>query len=733
MAKKTAVPAKQAVLYKPYAINRIPGAGQTSYPPSDDHPFGANDERSLKFREDYCWAADTRGIILLILWWDGKFDSIVVWERNKIGDQEWFDTYLASVGLEGKKLDRVLNDCGGAVPEEAQDPLSNKSEIHEVVAAWTSGLLFDISQNVSEFMWDYYKIPYVRSFALAITKIKKGNKVGIHELDFLLRIGGDKMDGWEMSSSIGHFRKFNDLSEAEFSISGTTGIKMSVAGTDYYTYRFRNFEAYGCGVVRKFNIDEFVATDKYLMDDLKNTMYGNDDFQKLFGINQQLWNTSTKTPVDYFYSGVIPGHTNEDLPPGKYTIEYVGGGLGKNGSRVIYNYAPPLTWRNRFAPKEILNHCKELIHFGGPIELSGLPGPRFTLHPRTLEPLVINQWVYDVWSAIKWNLLSTSICGDFGSKTRIFVERVCKNNTTFKSGLYYCLNTYMKINELEHLDAVTDGTSAKPLSIAIKPYTEAAVLVSPEMAYETVTYHDIADQPWNIGFCTWPSWKEIGINISDAQNIWRSVYDQDYQDVDAIIQTGKSVGITLSYGDSTLVASAICEYYNYLRQNDPLMCQSSSSSEENTCETKMRIDEIPSEKFAYKRGKNPTLEGGAIIQGKITELETYSNILLEFTDNKDGMLISKSREFSDILKEKKVNQGFSYIKTIAFNFESNAILPIEKEKDANWDLPFMLAIFGSQCRMNYVDLVYPNRQGNLVDVRYSEYGQVGVKGSGIAK
>ncbi|MBT6050719.1 MAG: hypothetical protein HOG49_28285, partial [Candidatus Scalindua sp.] len=142
--------------------------------------------------EPLCWAADKRGIIKLTLKWDGTFTSEIIFARNKMGEnaKTWFTTYLESQGLtKTAKLEDKLNV---AVKESIPTELQEKEKDH-FSEVFTSGMLFDVSQQVNMRKKDHFKLPYIRSFALAIGLLKSGDApIGISNLDIIDELKKEK-------------------------------------------------------------------------------------------------------------------------------------------------------------------------------------------------------------------------------------------------------------------------------------------------------------------------------------------------------------------------------------------------------------------------------------------------------------------------------------------------------------------------------------------------------------
>ena len=696
-----------------------------SGPIDDSHPFGVNTNDGISFREDFCWAADSRGIILLIMWWDGTFTARVYYKIEDIEDQEWFNAYLVSVGLVDKKLDEVLNACGGAFPKAAGggDFYEGSNGIpHEVVSTWTSGLLYDVSENVNKSMWDHYKIPYARSFALALQLLKEEHKIGMYPLDFIPPISGNT-PGYRVEPNM----RETDLSEARFVLSGTAGIRMEIDGEK--AYRFRNYEAYMGGMARKASVDEFdqeTVIDKLIHNDGTDGdpigMYDTDDFKDFFGEDEESWETDIASPGNCFYGD------DEDLPPGSYRVKRV---LGVGDAQVDYLYGPPFTRIFVDAPATI-------SHFGGPICLTGDGSLTFRLEPDLLSPILLNQWIYEDFTAVKWNILSTTIrpTEEFSKDTRIYVESfalergngtdaryppVKKQEPPFLDGFNWthpllddCLNIYPYHNALERLSIEVEKEETEGnLSIGIRSYKDWVILTTPDPQYDTITYHKIEDSPWNIQYQTWPSWWLHGVDQTEEEEIWEKLYDAEFKSVDAAIDTVDE-DINANYEGNTILDEASCAMYNYLRVYNPLMCEPSEDTEAE-CDPAYRMDHIPSEQYAYKRGRNPTCESGAIAFGLVKKEDIFRTVDIEFADEKD-MKVARSDKFEDM-------EPFGFIKYLAIKFAGTK----DSDFDEDNDNDITMIIMGSRCRFNFIDIVSPSRGENLIDVRYSEFGKIGMQ------
>lgn len=109
--------------------------------------------------EPMFYSADTEGIKLFSVNFDGTFRADILLPREEILDQKWFKHYLATTGREGKKLEDEL---------DLSD--DNKKEKTNRI---TSGLLFDVSYYINNSLPDHYKLPYERCFAAAIMQCSK--------------------------------------------------------------------------------------------------------------------------------------------------------------------------------------------------------------------------------------------------------------------------------------------------------------------------------------------------------------------------------------------------------------------------------------------------------------------------------------------------------------------------------------------------------------------------------
>jgi len=123
----------------------------------------------------FCYAADVEGIKMLIIKKDGSFKSKLLANRDAIdaaGGDKWFSSYLTAADLVRKTpIESFLNSV--------DDDFTRK---------FTSGMLFDVSPGTCNLMSDHYKLPYIRSFALAIKRLYDINK-------FRARIHDKEEDG----------------------------------------------------------------------------------------------------------------------------------------------------------------------------------------------------------------------------------------------------------------------------------------------------------------------------------------------------------------------------------------------------------------------------------------------------------------------------------------------------------------------------------------------------------
>ena len=111
----------------------------------------------------FCYAADSDGIKMLKIKRNGTFTSQLLMNRDMIaagGANKWYTSYLAATELVHKTpIESHLN--------AVDDDFTRK---------FTSGMLFDVSPGTCNLMSDHFKLPYIRSFALAIKRLYEINK-----------------------------------------------------------------------------------------------------------------------------------------------------------------------------------------------------------------------------------------------------------------------------------------------------------------------------------------------------------------------------------------------------------------------------------------------------------------------------------------------------------------------------------------------------------------------------
>jgi hypothetical protein len=145
----------------------------------------------------FFWAADYRGIVLTS---SLKGYSIIVFEREKIRDQEWFTEYLNNLDFIEKHVTYVnVNDEeGNLLLDSNGDPLLEEVVVVDNVEVKiedglnlyeVTGLLYDTSEVNDTLVLDKNKIPYYRPFALALKEVTSYNKdipltgIGLSVLD----------------------------------------------------------------------------------------------------------------------------------------------------------------------------------------------------------------------------------------------------------------------------------------------------------------------------------------------------------------------------------------------------------------------------------------------------------------------------------------------------------------------------------------------------------------------
>ena len=157
----------------PYSAFPVPVTGATL-----EYRLGESDSyeviegwrlsEGITYKTSKMWAADRRGIVLVTIEY-GQVQhatSTVIFPREQIRDQIWFDNYLQENNLEDKDISLF----------SVQD---------------VTGVLYDISDINNTLLYDREKTPYYRPFALALKNISKYSAddnqsgVGIVNLDIV--------------------------------------------------------------------------------------------------------------------------------------------------------------------------------------------------------------------------------------------------------------------------------------------------------------------------------------------------------------------------------------------------------------------------------------------------------------------------------------------------------------------------------------------------------------------
>ena len=94
------------------------------------------------------WAADSRGIVKVNL---KNNTSEIVFAKDRIRDQEWFNQFLEDNSLQNSFIEDILTDID------------------------KTGVLFDLNIETNSLLFDNQKIPYHRPFALALKKMSRFN------------------------------------------------------------------------------------------------------------------------------------------------------------------------------------------------------------------------------------------------------------------------------------------------------------------------------------------------------------------------------------------------------------------------------------------------------------------------------------------------------------------------------------------------------------------------------
>jgi len=128
---------------------------------------------------EFFWAADYRGILLFYKPYHNN--SIVLFPRSSIRDQDWFTQYLKDLSFT-----KPTAANGEYTSEDLEVKLDDKIRIDR-----EPGFLIDINDINNSLFFDREKVGYYRPFALALKKISKYNKdientgIGLLNLDFI--------------------------------------------------------------------------------------------------------------------------------------------------------------------------------------------------------------------------------------------------------------------------------------------------------------------------------------------------------------------------------------------------------------------------------------------------------------------------------------------------------------------------------------------------------------------
>jgi len=351
----------------------------------DDDKFIFNYSGGTRTSFPFCYAADSRGIILLRLRQNGLFSSEILVRKDDIGGddvssenyievQKWFDNYLAATGLTNIVLDGVLNAIESDFTEK-----------------FTSGMLFDVSEETCNKMSDHCKLPYIRSFALALRRLNETNRIKevlceakftigcrpldlfrryeiseeeqsqINEIDSMLGVANNAlselksapeadrdeeaiadMEIWilflEESKQNLEEDEYRDLSEVWFIPSGCSPLNTSIHSNNL-AHQFRSYESYNCGYFREISTVGIHNDTNDVYEDMQNT----DHWGQMF--TEKIWDSNTITEIMTAYS--FYGDKNTEtvhpwLPPGFYRIKYeteeVQWNVYKNYSRIRPGY-----------------------------------------------------------------------------------------------------------------------------------------------------------------------------------------------------------------------------------------------------------------------------------------------------------------------------------------------------------------------------------------------------------
>jgi len=294
--------------------------------------------------EPMFYTGDSEGIKLYSVNLEGDFKSKLLLSKDEILLQDWYESYLSANDLEDVNLDDKLT--------------FNKNSLNsdiEFTKSFTQNLMFDISDLVNNNLSDHDKIPYSLCFAAALNKIDKNNTnqlIGINRLDFIqndINLNNEELSGSEETSTciegiklglsslnvLLNYYLEKELEKASEIIELKISEKNTINISDLAFAQFRpnitnntssNSSMFSelSGFQKNYLIRKF---SDFELDSFESKMKRNFGFRSTLGpFGTRGSQVSLNESEIDFYSGI-------SVPPGKYLISYISGGLA-SGSGV---------------------------------------------------------------------------------------------------------------------------------------------------------------------------------------------------------------------------------------------------------------------------------------------------------------------------------------------------------------------------------------------------------------
>ena len=260
-------------------------------------------------RVKHYWAADYRGILLI-----SNDEVTILYHRSEIKDKGWFTQYLMDLDFTYPS-----GPDGTYYETDLHIKIDGKINMDD-----EQGMLYDISDINNTLLFDNEKIPYYRSFALALKNVSKYNKtqrnagVGIPNLDLL-------ENNIDLSTSVVSIDNVttrvydNDLSEVEFVVSEVRPRKTDSCAEPW---NFKNY--YECHIYNPDDKDPAYYSSDYIENQLLN------------------WRPSGGTIESYWLLST-PYFCGDFVRDSRIYIEYVGGNSLNNFSMVYADTSPSVT------------------------------------------------------------------------------------------------------------------------------------------------------------------------------------------------------------------------------------------------------------------------------------------------------------------------------------------------------------------------------------------------------